>query len=209
MKALLTSCGRPDLLEQTLFSLGYAQRFKDLRIIVHEDHPTINLEQGYYGCEFIQTNSIGQHGSIEKFLTEQPSEKYYLHLEDDWKFFNNYDWIKASIDLMEKDPTIIKVLARYESPHPCNHDHKFLSNQGKTESEKFGYIHPWTGNDNITWHGFSWNPGVTRMDLLKQFLPLPKWEQDLAKNIHDAGYRVVELKRSVYKHIGDGRSTHD
>lgn len=211
MLALITSCGREDLLQKTLNSLCENQKSK-IDIKINEDSVDGKIKiipPLDFNIEIYLTGGIGQHGSIEKFLNEQTPEKYYLHVEDDWCFFNNYDWIKASIDLMEKDHSIIKVLARHESPHPCKHDFKFLSNQGKTESEVFGYIYPWTGPDNITWHGFSWNPGVTRMDLLKQFLPLPNWEQNLAKNIYDAGYRVVELKRSVYKHIGDGRSTHD
>jgi hypothetical protein len=180
MLALLTSCGRFDLLKTTLESLHKEQK-NNFFLNIHEDG----------------LSKIGQHGSIEKFILSN-NEKYYLHLEEDWEFNNHYDWISESIRIMDQDTSIIKVLCRHESPHPCDHDIK----------KGYGELKPWTGTDGITWHGFSWNPGVTRMDLLKTFIPFPAWEQDIAKNIYDTGYKVVELIKPVYKHIGDGRSTH-
>lgn len=179
MKALITSCGRTDLLACTLSSLFYNQNNK-IFITIHEDG----------------LSKIGQHASIEKFISSY-QEKYYLHCEDDWQFNNTYDWITRSIEIMEDDPMIIKTLAREGSPHPCNHD-----------KNGYGILDPWAGPDGIVWHGFSWNPGVTRADILKQFMPFPKWEQDLAELIYKAGYKVAELSVPVYKHIGDNRSTH-
>lgn len=183
MLALLTSCGRFDLLTKTLESL-YNNQASDIFVIIHEDGKS----------------RYGQHASIDKFLKSN-NVKYYLHLEDDWEFNNTYNWIADSIKIMESDPEIIKVLCRQDSPHPCTHD-KSLDNI------KYGYLKPWKSNDDIIWHGFSWNPGVTRLDLLKQFLPFKKWEQDVAKQIYDAGYKTVELAKPIYKHIGDDRSTH-
>lgn len=183
MTALLTSCARFDLLNKTLISLYENQQSKFF-LTINEDGLT----------------KIGQHASIENFL-KTTNEKYYLHLECDWQFENSYDWIQSSIDLMNHDPMVIKVLARKESPHPCEHNLNF-------NNIKFGYIKPWE-NNGITWHGFSWNPGVTRMDLLRQFMPFPKWEQDLAQTIYEAGYKVIELAEPVYHHIGDGMSTHE
>jgi hypothetical protein len=202
MLALLTSCGRMDLLQRTLETLIKDQKF-DLDIIVHEDHPkNVNNWARVYSAKLLRTHGIGQHKSIETFLSKvAPDVKYYLHLEDDWEFENNYDWISESIRVMEADTRIIKVLARTDRVHPVDHLHKI----GDT---RFGYLDPWQSGDGINWHGFSWNPGVTRLDLLKQFVPFPKWEQDVAEKIYNAGYLVASLERGVYKHIGDGRSTH-
>lgn len=180
MEALITSCGRPDLLACTLSSLYFNQQ-TELFVTIHEDG----------------LSKIGQHKSIEKFI-EKTEGKYYLHCEDDWQFENTYDWIKRSIEIMEEDNSIIKVLARHDSPHPCDHD-----------KNGYGILQPWQGADGILWHGFSWNPGITRLDLLKQFITFPKWEQELAEQIYNAGYRVAELSRPIYKHIGYGRSTHE
>lgn len=184
MEALITSCGRFDLLSQTLESL-----YKDLK---NKVFVTIN-EDGL--------TKIGQHKSIEKFL-KKASGKYYFHCECDWEFNNHYDWINESLKIMEADSSVIKVLCRENSPHPCIHNHAI------EDGVPFGYIEPWQ-NNGITWHGFSWNPGITRLDLLKKFIPFGPYEQDVAEAIYKAGYKVVELSKPIYKHIGDGRSTHE
>jgi hypothetical protein len=180
MLALLTSCGRIDLLKMTLESLYKDQQSK-LFVTIHEDG----------------LSRTGQHASIQNFL-KYNNDKYYLHCEEDWEFNNSYDWISESVKIMESDPTIIKVLCRDGSPHPCCHDIK----------KGYGLLDPWE-NDGIKWHGFSWNPGVTRMDLLKQFIPFANYEQDVAREIYNAGYKVAELIKPIYKHIGNGRSTHE
>lgn len=209
MTCLITSCGRIDLLKQTIASLLIGQQ-EPIKIVVHEDSNdnetleyTKSLDSNEIMCMW--TRGIGQHKSIEHFL-KTFTGKYYLHCEDDFEFKNSYNWIDASMRIMQEDPMVIKVLVRKDSPHPCIHDHYI-----RTEVDqylKFGYLSPWTGSDGIKWSGFSFNPGVTRADLLKQFMSFPKWEQELAERIYKAGYKVVELTPPVYSHIGDGRSTH-
>jgi len=207
MIALLTSCNRLDLLQKTIQSF-YKNQHHRVRICVHED--AVNPEGGtaiYNAASWVNfTNGIGQHRSIENFLSLmdgaiEPS-KYYLHLEDDFEFNNTFNWIQASIDIMEADPTIIKVLAREDSQHPCVHDRE-------VNGIKYGILQANWHHVGITWQGFSWNPGVTRWDLLKKFIPFRKWEQDVAEDIAAAGFKVAELQSKVYRHIGGGRSTHD
>jgi len=181
MEALITACGRPDLLHQTISSLYEKQEYKFL-LTIQEDWLT----------------KIGQHDSIQTFLNKITlPEKYYLHCEDDWLFENSYDWISESIKIMEEDPKIIKVLCNSDSPHPQGNPH-------------IGYtiLKPWE-NKGILWSGFSWNPGVTRVDLLKKFMPFPRWEQELAAEIHGVGYKVARLNNGVCTHIGQNRSTHE
>jgi hypothetical protein len=204
MDALLTSCGRFDLLKETFVSLTKWQQFP-LAITIHEDSKDLKQQSliiDYFndGCNLILTSGIGQHLSIERFIKKQDT-KYYLHLEDDFLFDNQHDWIQQSIDIMESDSTIIKVLARKDSQHPCVHDKEL-------NGFKYGLLQPNWHHEGITWQGFSWNPGVTRVDLLKKFMPFRKWEQDVAEDIANTGYKVAELGMKVYTHIGDGRSTH-
>ncbi len=205
MLTLVTSCGRLDLLARTVGSFMMNQH-QPVKIVVHEDDPKVERGDCLIGGDWIMTEltgGVGQHKSIEKVLQFFSTAKYYVHLEDDWEFHNTYDWIAESIAIMEANPDIIKVLCRDGSPHPC--EHKWENRRGM----KYGILDPWTGPDGINWKGFSWNPGVTRLDLLKKFIPLPKTEQEVGDLIHEAGYRVAELSIPIYKHIGDGRSTHD
>jgi hypothetical protein len=210
MIGLVTSCNRPDLLLQTLNSF-YERQQSDVNLTIHEDAngiPEINafaLLSAFPKTMLKVTGGLGQHKSIEKFL-EENNAKYYFHCEDDFFFQNNYDWIEQSVRIMEQDTDIIKVLACKTTPHPCSHNH-LLKDSGDPPTH-YGYLQPWTSNDGILWHGFSWNPGITRLDLLKQFIPFPKWEQELAQNIYEAGLHTVELYDKVYSHIGENRSTH-
>jgi hypothetical protein len=173
-----------------------------LAIAINEDSDNIPVLPIYDNVmiNLFKIGGKGQHHSIELFIKagKKFKPKYYLHLEEDWEFQNTYDWIFESIKIMEEDPTIIKVLCRYDSPHPC----EFKNGYGILEP----WTDPWKGN---IWHGFGWNPGVTRFDLLKQFLPLPKTEQELSKIIYEKGYKTALLEHGVCKHIGEGRSTHE
>ena len=201
MLTLITSCNRHDLLIRTIYSLVKDQKHK-LAIAINEDSDNV-CDIPFIPNTMINTYKLGgkgQHRSIEMFVNaaSKNNTKYYLHVEDDWEFNNYYDWITESIRIMESDSSIIKVLCRIGSPHPCNHD----------QEKGYGILEPWNSSDGNTWHGFSWNPGVTRLDLLREFVPFPKWEQELAENIHKAGYKIAELINPVYKHIGDERSTH-
>lgn len=202
ISTLITSCGRFDLLKETVESLLLNQQQK-LFIQINEDSINAAFMPYPIGENFLfnKTGGIGQHASIQEFISTS-LHKYYLHCEDDFNFDNDYDWIKASIDIMEADPQIIKVLARKDSQHPCTHDREL-------NGIKYGLLQPDWHHEGITWQGFSWNPGLTRMDLLRQFIPFRRWEQDVAEDIAWAGYKVAELERKVYRHIGDGRSTHD
>ena len=178
MLTLLTSCNRPDLLDQTLKSLLENQQEK-ISLVITED----GLEkEGAEKSEILKvchkyranmamleiTGKVGQHAAIEKFLKHGCTDKYYLHLEDDWEFNNSYNWIRQSIGIMENNPTIIKVLAREGSPHPCTHDQVLGFGKKKIN---YGILQPWRSPDETLWHGFSWNPGVTRLDILKLFVP--------------------------------------
>jgi len=194
LKTLITSCGRADLLEITLSSLLKNQRER-LDIIIHE-------EKGYTE-EFTKkwkwfttlgyTGGVGQHNSIAQFV-ENVQDKYYLHVEDDWEFYNNFNWIKKAKRILQKNPNIIKVVARGENVHPC----QFKDGWGIIQPKEF------YGN---TWYGWTWNPGVTRLDLLKQFQIRGVSEKDMDNAIHEAGYKVAYLEGDIYKHIGNERST--
>lgn len=210
MLTLLTSSGRYDLLEKTLRSFFHKQQTY-IDLIIHEDSDTNEkiIVPRYPGLRRESTIYIkgkNQHASIEKFLAYEfrtvtdRDEKYYLHLEDDWEFENIYDWIKESIKIMEQDDSIIKVLARQDIAH---------GNLTPVLGKNYSILEPWASDDSIVWHGFGWNPGLTRIDLLKRFLPFPEKEQHLSEKIYEAGYKTVQLNKPVYKHIGEGRSTHE
>ena len=194
LKTLITSCGRPDLLETTLSSLLNNQKER-LQIVIHEEklYTEEFAKKWKWWVQLGYTGGVGQHNSIAQFV-ENVQDKYYLHVEDDWEFNNTFNWIKKAKRILQKNPDIIKVVARGENVHPC----QFKDGWGIIEPQDF------YGN---TWYGWTWNPGVTRLDLLKQFQIRGVSEKDMDNAIHEAGYKVAYLEGEIYKHIGNERST--
>lgn len=185
MRSLLTciiACNRPALLEQTKTSLIANTDF-NLKVEVYDDLQRIgqnwNLMQAYEGRK----------------------EKYVLHVEDDWLFDDtNKKWVNESIQILRCNPEIIKVINRKDAIHPVTEWYK----------DSFGILDKWTDPWCLNeWFGFGWNCGATRLDLLQEFFPLKdKSEQEISKEIYDAGYRTALLKNSTATHIGEGQSTH-
>ena len=195
MLALLTSFKRHDLLKLTVNSLFENQQHK-IDLTVNEDSSQV-VSLGEH-IKVTNTPNIGQYRVIEKFVNENKA-KYYLHLEDDWLFNNSYDWIGKSIEILKNNPDVIKVICRADAVHPCEFN-----------ADGWGVLHPW--NDpwkGHLWHGFGWNPGVTRLDYLKKIGPFSKTEQQTSKRIHELGYKTVLLENGVCSHIGFNRSTHE
>jgi hypothetical protein len=194
MLALLTSCSRYDLLKQTVDSL-FENQTHNLSLLINEDSTgTINEERAVIKY----SKGIGQHLAIESVI-KHFDDKYYLHLEDDWFFTNTYNWIAKSLEILKNNPHIIKVICRKDYEHPC-----------KFNADGWGILEPW--NDpwkGHEWFGFGWNPGITKLDILKQFTPFPKTEQEISKQIYMAGYRTALLEHGVCIHIGGERSTHE
>lgn len=190
MKAFLTSCNRPKELLRTLKSLEPIKDQLDV-IRVHEDCDMKGIsqikDQVDLNLQVVRMNK-GQIGSICHYF-ENAKGKYYLHLEDDWLFNHNVTrFIDDSIEIMEKDPNIIKVLSKAE----FKMNTEIINGiEYICETELYRKV----------WHGFSWNPGVTRLDLLKE-RNLNQHEHDIDMDICILGYRVAYLPYDLYTHIG-------
>jgi len=184
MRSLLTciiACNRPELLEQTKTSLIANTDF-NLKVEVYDD-----------------LQRIGQNWNLMQAY-EGRKGKYVLHVEDDWSFDDtNKKWVNESLKILRDNPFIIKVINRKDAIHPAEFNYGNYAILDK-------WIDPWKFNE---WHGFGWNCGVTRLDLLQEFFPLKDFsEQEISKIIYDAGYRTALLKNSTATHIGEGQSTH-
>ena len=123
--AVLTSCGRLDLLERTIKSLD--QEFWDLIPvkILTEDSANAEIfkkvkqenENGYLKNWTILYNEkkLGQSASIDRAYSLVKTD-YVFHLEDDWEFYND-KFIDRSLAILEKYENIVQVTFRPNSPH--------------------------------------------------------------------------------------------
>lgn len=198
----LTSCGRPDLLEQTLESFFKYNTYpiKRFKIIDDSTYPEIFffIKEKYHDIEWtFNTERLGQSASID-ILYSDIDTKYIFHMEDDWKFLQE-GFIEDSLVYMEEDPKILQAWLR--GPEDTN-GHP-LQIKARYDKVSYGY--------QGKWHGFSFNPGLRRLSdyLLAKPYSRIGWETELNRFYKDLGFYAISLKERYVEHIGWHRHIQD
>jgi hypothetical protein len=205
LPALITSAGRPDLLQKTVFTLFQNQPFEDIDLAIQEDAIPAKIlfnKQGIttnHPIKFVILEGGCLNKNIEYYLNNLSGHKYYLHCEDDWDFNNSYDWITASIEIMEKEPDVCKVLAR------STNNHHQLTNHRKIGAVEYADIVPL--DLGVMWYGYSNTPGVTRVKAMKECMPFVHLsgahaEVPIMQKLHELNYKTVHLVNGVASHTG-------
>ena len=101
---VITSCGRPDLLEKTVESFFKYNTYPLKRTLIIEDgdiEDFSNVERHIVGDYEIIKNetNLGQFASIDKVYSMVDTE-FLFHCEDDWEFLNE-GFIEASLDIFD------------------------------------------------------------------------------------------------------------
>ena len=132
--------------------------------------------------------------------------EYIFHSEDDWEFFDS-SFIEKSIEVLKEDPKIVNINLRVRfdgergSMHPL---------EPFTKSTKNGIIYHEYVRDYLNeWHGFSWNPGLRRLDDYNKIKPYKNYvnEQGVGQRDRTLDYRSACLEKSYCKHIGQNSIT--
>lgn len=217
---VITSCGRLDLLERTIYSLEKNNTYQfTIKVLVDDSHSELiyNQLEELYGenteHDFIVLGNyrdkkkdkiVGQFYSIDRGyeLVESAGCDYVFHCEDDWEFMNG-DFMIKSICVLDLSIKLFSVNLR--GPKNVN---------GHPAVE---YYFPETGNaydfkllkkDHKGWDGFSLNPGLRRIKDYKLCAPYTKFKAEYeisdAYKKHDFDYAV--LNNPYVKHIGEHRS---
>lgn len=207
----ITSCGRWNLLQATLDSFLKLNKYPIAKYLLHEDSGDIKIfekiREKYPFIECIRSESnVGLLKSIDNLYTlvETP---YIFHLEDDWIFENNPDFIQQSLKVLE-NPNIHQVWIRQGIPEDWL-ERQIISSYRMVKQSHFG-----------DWCGFSFNPGLRRLSDYKKMFP-NGFEQynthgtNSALNEHECnqvacaqGYRAAILNNRVCRHLGEGKSTY-
>lgn len=207
----LTSCGRIDLLDQTLTSFFKLNTYPINKFIITEDSGDINdynkiLNKWGDRCEVIFNDpKLGQSASIDLLYSLSETE-YIFHMESDWLFEgNNRKFIEQSIDILEENKNIHQVWVRHvkDHTHPIESEIYYTQNNTPYQYVCKNYLNNWSG--------FSWNCGLRRKsDYVNMFNSCfanygSEWNCQNHANNYD--YRAVTLVNTVMKHIGWGRHT--
>tara|TARA_S200002703_G_scaffold53802_1_gene46501 strand:- start:359 stop:1009 length:651 start_codon:yes stop_codon:yes gene_type:complete len=203
--AVLTSCGRLDLLERTIKSLS--QDFWDLipvKILTEDSaDPEIfekvkqENENGYLvgWTLLLNDEKLGQAASIDRAYSLVETE-YVFHLEDDW-YFSGDDFIDRSLPILEKYDNVLQVTFREGEPHQSGDE----IYEDKTKSAFKVWIPGWKG-----YPGFTYNPNIFRFSAYKKVKPISgKSEGEVGFQYVDMNLHTVVLEKRFVRHIGDGR----
>lgn len=207
---VLTSCGRPDLLELTIASFDKFNTYPvDRKIIIEDggaDFMAGTRPDGWHvycvrddkGCRVGQISAI----DLAYGFVKTP---YIFHLEDDWEFYAP-GFIERSMEVLENEPKCICVWLR----HPADTN----GHPVKMYASKNGTLQLST---NYKWRGFTFNPGLRRLEDYKRIAPFShkvKWdrskpwqaEQNIGELYFRLGYYAVIFRGGGYvRHIGNGR----
>jgi hypothetical protein len=161
--AVLTSCRRHDLLEETLRTFFEMNTAPLDQLIVVEDGPDIPkcFRDMFSGqpIDWISTGRrVGQIAAID-YAYSRIRTPYVFHIEDDWHFYRS-GFIESSMPVLNSNPKCIQVYIRALDDlmgHPIQPG--VYQTPCGIEWRQMAYDYFGEGD----WHGFSLNPGLRRM----------------------------------------------
>ena len=202
----ITSCGRLDLLAETL---GSFRAFNPGgRYILSEDSTDAGIiaEIILRYPEFkVLSGSVrlGIMGSIDR-LYSAVETPFIFHLEDDWVFDGPVNW-GAALALLEHDDKIANICVRaFEEIKP---KYRARSDRRDLEGATFQVMRR---NSHPEFFGWSPNPGLIRKSLYDRYKPFARMMPDQMSGVIKAdGRTLAHLMPGVARHIGYGRNVVD
>ena len=188
---VLTSCGRFDLLEETLSSFFAHNTAPIARYLIIEDSGLYAVRKVTARFPFpieviVNRPSLGQFASIDKAYATVTTP-YIFHCEDDWRFFRS-GFIEDSLALLQLDRSISVVCSRrlenQRKNLSCVLDAPVVTIRG------IGYrkADPWR---NRLWHGYTFNPGLRRMSDYRMLGSFKRWGDESDASLFFKRKRMV------------------
>jgi hypothetical protein len=204
---ILTSCGRPDLLEETLAS--FAWHMTPPRILLTEDAAD---ERVAALCArrfpFVEVTlnrpKRGHLGSVD-FLYGAVRTPFVLHLEDDWRFDAPVD-AKAALSFLEAEPGIAAVCLRaFDELKPRHREAARIAVHG---GQRFAIMN---ANADPNWFGYTFNPCLARRSVWAEHGPFAPQvtEEGVSRLAKSKGLTIAYLLPGPVRHIGGGRNVPD
>lgn len=198
--AVLTSCGRFGLLDQTLRSFLAHETAPLSRFILIEDSGDEGVRDVVRAIDpgievLVNPIRIGQHAAIDRAYA-QVSTPLVMHLEDDWLFSGPV--VADGCAILAAHPEVSVVSGRfmddfgYPGPLPP------LERLGEVAYRRIPRaLHP-------GWFGYSFAPGMRRLAEWRRFGPFARYgrEWDVSYAMKRAGLRMAFLTEGRYRENG-------
>jgi hypothetical protein len=205
---VITSCGRFDLLRQTLTSLIPALAPRPEKILIVEDsgNPQVHDNVGSFDADFeilVNERNLGQIASIDRAYS-QLTTPLIFHCEDDWEFFRG-GFIEPSARLLALYPDVSMVGLR--SRDELNPLMRGVPSQ-RVEGIDFYFYEP---KRHPEYFSYCFNPGLRRLADYKRIGPFARLghEPDISYFFKKAGFRMAALEAAAVRHIGWDRHVDD
>lgn len=204
---VLTSCGRFDLLAETMATFLAFNTAPIARYLVIEDSgdETVRGVVGGLGVEvdvIVNEARLGQMESIDRaYRTVETS--YIFHCEDDWRFFRG-GFVEESMIVLESDPAISLVNARRTGQNSA-----FDAVHRMAERRSAGGVAfrvPSTHASEI-WGGYGFNPGLRRLSDYRRIgsFAARGYEKHASMWFKRQGMVAASLDEPAYETTGGGR----
>lgn len=205
---VVTSCGRFDLLRETLASLFQHLERPAKRVLVIEDSgdEAVRAALADLGPPIeviINRPQLGQMKALDKVYA-QVDTPYVFHCEDDWEFFRG-GFLEESFALLKARQDVSMVALRpREELNPLVRD---------MPVERLGDLEYFTLDPSLhpEYFSYSFNPGLRRLADIRALGSLAAigHEPDVSYAFKQRGMRMANLQHPAVRHIGDGRHVHD
>ena len=196
----LTSCGRPDLLRETLESFIKFNTYPIEEAIIMEDSGEKGINDfvkellPFPTTILYNETRMGQMKSINNGIPYLKTP-YVFHCEEDWEFYD-YGFIEKSLEILKKNNKITLVSLRAHDEirerYPEIPFHK-------VEGDNYYLVGPHIGN-------FSFNPGLRTLEVAKMFSPYKEGvcEGTLSDAFRNIGMTVAltENTKGYVRHLG-------
>jgi hypothetical protein len=159
--AVVTSCGRYDLLAETLGSFFARNTHPQTRMIVVEDgdqDPDDSVKARFQDRPIEWINTGGRGGQIRAIdlAYSRVETPYIFHMEDDWIYVRP-GFIEKSLAILEAEPLCLQVWIKGK-PGPRGHGADPIDRRTGEVAWR-----PVIRDRKNFWHGFSFNPGLRRL----------------------------------------------
>ncbi|MDF0733875.1 glycosyltransferase family 2 protein [Pseudomonas entomophila] len=204
---VVTSCGRFDLLKETLESFDRCNTAPIREVFITEDsgddavHQAVPAGWKDHCTVFVNRPKLGQLASID-LAYGQVKTAYVFHCEDDWKFYRQH-FVEDSRAILEVSPSLLQVWLRSHA-----HDlsiHSPYIHLGERQVIADVPCYPLL-SDKAEWQAFSLNPGLRRLSDYQRCAPFAAYsgEKALSRRYAELNLTAVTLEGDAVLHTGFG-----
>jgi SEC-C motif len=208
---VLTSCGRFDLLAETMRTFVAHNTAPIARYVVIEDSGDATVRDVVAGLGFdvdviVNDPPCGQVASIDRAYAGVATP-YIFHCEDDWRFFRS-GFVEDSLVVLENVPTASMVSCRRSGQVPYRDAVVAQTLPSTVRGVPYRLIPP---HAHDVWYGYEFGPGLRRLADYRRIGSFASHghEQQASRWFKRQGMGVAVLEHPAYETTGRGRHLRD